>query len=327
MTVIISVNNIIDNFQLGVLFLLGKMSSIYLKSSIGLAFMCLVTYPLLYQLNKKMSWRINWQKRFAVETILFFVVLILLTLLAHATLIPNEVRSDKAQRIAILITFFMLLSCFGFFELKMSTRENLRLAVALAVSEKERIDSQLAALRQQVNPHFLFNSLNVLSSLIYEDQAKAEDFVHEFGDIYRYVLEINDEPVVTLDKELQFLDSYTFLQKIRFKEALMIKKNVDADKLNDFLPPLTLQLLLENAIKHNIISSSKPFVVEIYNEGDYLVVKNSMQPRKTKEKSFGLGLKNLEKKYDLISDRLPEQTVNDNWFVVRVPLLKSEDKE
>lgn len=300
-----------------------KSFDIYCKIIFGVTIMTLLSKRIIAYLNKQIGWKENWLRRLFFEFLLFLGLLALMTFTALYFFIPE----GKMHKVAMLIIVMLNLSCIGFVELRLATIENVKLALALAESEKERVNSQLIALRQQVNPHFLFNSLNVLSSLIYDDQKKAEEFVHEFGDVYRYVLEINDEPVVTLQQELQFLDSYTFLQKIRFRDGLILNKKIDVTQLGHFLPPLTLQLLIENAIKHNIISEAHPFTIELYNEGDYLVVKNSLQPRKNKEKSFGLGLSNLKKKYDLISDLQPIHEVSEEWFVVKVPLLKSEDKE
>ena len=307
----------------GTFYVFKKSFKIYSKLVLGMSIMYLISKPIILTLNKYFPWKVNWIRRVSVEVVVFILVAIVFNYIAIVAFIPE----GKAERIAILIVIMIVLANVSFIEIKFINRENLRLAVALAESEKVRISSQLTALRQQVNPHFLFNSLNVLSSLIYEDQKKAEEFIHEFGDIYRYVLEINEEPVVSLKEELKFLDSYTFLQNIRFGKGIGIHKSIDSDKLNYFLPPLTLQLLIENALKHNVISHASHFEIELYNEGDELIVKNTYRPRKTKEFSLGLGLKNLKHKYDLISDKLPQYKVDEGWFVVQIPLIKSDDVE
>ena len=144
---------------------------------------------------------------------------------------------------------------------------------SLVIAEKlERENSQIRfeTLKSQLNPHFLFNSLNVLSSLIKHDSDKAQNFVDEFSSVYRYTLDVIEKPVVELREELDFAKSFLFLQKIRFDNAVDMEINVDASKLNYLVPPLAVQTLLENAFKHNKASIDSPLKIKIYNEDDSL---------------------------------------------------------
>jgi PAS domain S-box-containing protein len=192
--------------------------------------------------------------------------------------------------------------------------------------QKENLQSQIEVLKSQINPHFMFNSLNVLSGLIHVDVAKAQLFIDEFSQIYRYVLETIDQPVVTLNEELEFVRSYLFLQQIRYGEHLTWSVNIVAAKLQLLVPPLSLQVLLENAMKHNIVNESKPLKIEIYSEGDYLFIQNPIQP-KVSGTSTGLGLKNLVKRYALISRMEPTFNVVDNKYIARIPLIKIDQDE
>jgi len=193
--------------------------------------------------------------------------------------------------------------------------------------QKENLQSQIEILKQQVNPHFLFNSLNVLSGLITVDVNKAQLFIDEFSQIYRYVLETIEQPVTSLSKEINFMHSYLFLQQIRYGENLTFSVTIPAGLLAMVVPPLSLQVILENAIKHNIVNESKPLFIEIFTDGQYLVVKNNLQPKISAPVSTGLGLKNLVKRYALITDMVPSFKVETNHYIARIPLIDTENDE
>jgi PAS domain S-box-containing protein len=193
--------------------------------------------------------------------------------------------------------------------------------------QKENLQSQFEVLKQQVNPHFLFNSLNVLSSLINKDISKAQAFIDEFSQIYRYVLETIEKTVVTLGKELSFARSYIFLQQIRYGENLIFTVNLPSDLLNLYMPPLSLQVVLENAIKHNIVNESNSLNITIVHDDNWLIVSNNIQPKISMGKTTGLGQKNMVKRYSLISDKAPTFQVVNNQYVVKLPLLTIENDE
>ena len=144
---------------------------------------------------------------------------------------------------------------------------------------RENIESQLAGLREQVNPHFLFNSLNTLVYLIPEDPARAVEFVRKLSKVYRYVLEIKDKRLISLQEELNFLESYIFLVKERFGESLMVEMDIPEERRNDQVVPLSMQMLFENAIKHNVISHEKPLTIRVFVENGRLVVSNNLQTK------------------------------------------------
>ncbi|MBE0655299.1 MAG: PAS domain S-box protein [Bacteroidales bacterium] len=197
----------------------------------------------------------------------------------------------------------------------------------LLKAQKENLQSQFEVLKQQVNPHFLFNSLNVLSSLLNKDIAKAQQFIDEFSQIYRYVLETIDKTVVTLSQELSFVRSYIFLQQIRYGENLFFAVNLPSELLKLYLPPLSLQVVLENAMKHNIVNDSHPLYIDILHDDKWLIVSNSIQPRISMGKSTGLGQKNMVKRYALISDKKPTFQVVNDQYVVKLPLLDIDNDD
>ncbi|TDQ16996.1 histidine kinase [Algoriphagus boseongensis] len=185
-----------------------------------------------------------------------------------------------------------------------------------------KLASQYQSLKDQLNPHFLFNSLNALSNLVYEDPDKSASFIQKLSKIYRYVLEVQQEELVELVRELEFAKNYLELQKIRFEENLNYSIDVPNCK-GCFLPPLSLQLLLENAIKHNIASQENPLFISILQKENELWVSNTFQPKtSTNEPSTGVGLENIISRYKLMSDRVPEIGKSEHEFLVRLPLLK-----
>lgn len=188
----------------------------------------------------------------------------------------------------------------------------------------ERFAQQYQSLKDQLNPHFLFNSLNVLSNLVYESPEASARFIRQLSRIYRYVLDVQHEELVPLEKELNFAGDYLALQKIRFEEGLQYHIRVHKDVKGN-LPPLSLQLLLENAIKHNVASKQNPLHIEIKAENDVLVVENNLQPKSSlPEESAGIGLANISKRYELLSERNVMVSGEGGRFVVKLPVLMIE---
>jgi len=186
----------------------------------------------------------------------------------------------------------------------------------------ERYAQQYQSLKDQLNPHFLFNSLNVLSNLVYDNADHAAQFIRQLSKIYRYVLDVQQEELVSFQRELEFAENYLSLQKIRFEEGLQYTIEVDKTKTG-YLPPLSLQLLLENAIKHNISSIANPLCIEITLEENALIVKNNLQIKSSiPEESAGIGLSNIKKRYELLSSENMLVDDTNGHFTVRLPLLK-----
>lgn len=196
--------------------------------------------------------------------------------------------------------------------------------------EREKLKTEMMthkyhALKKQMNPHFLFNSLNVLSDLVYEDQDLAVRFIRQMSDLYRYVLSVKNEDLVPLEKELEFVQSFCFLLETRFEQRLQIAIEVEANK-QDYLIPMSIQLLIENAVKHNEASSNSPLQITIKRNGDVIIVENNIQPKNQEYVSTGYGLENLKSRYSYLSNKQVEVKQVNNLFKVELPLLKL-DKE
>lgn len=198
------------------------------------------------------------------------------------------------------------------------TIENARQLFGL---QEENIVSQFESLKAQVNPHFLFNSLNVLSSLIHIDQEKAARFVRQLSKVYRYVLEHKDRDTISLKEELPFIESYVFLLDTRFDQNLKVEIELPEEAREKHVAPMVIQLLLENAIKHNIVSRSRPLTIHIAVEGDDLVVRNNLQRKSSTEVSSRTGLENIRKRYEYLTNRKVGIAEDDGHFTVRIPLL------
>ena len=186
----------------------------------------------------------------------------------------------------------------------------------------EMLAYKYESLRNQINPHFLFNSLNVLSDLVYDDQALAVKFIRQMSDLFRYVLDSRDKELVPLGEELEFMQSFTFLLKTRFEDKLQITVDVEPSA-DDYIVPMTLQLLVENAVKHNEVSEAFPLKIEIRKTGDFLEVKNNLQPKSAGDDSKKTGLKNITQQFAFFSDQPIKIISTDEFYAVRVPILKA----
>lgn len=194
--------------------------------------------------------------------------------------------------------------------------------VAQEKLQKEYIHSQLESLRSQVNPHFLFNSLNTLSYLIPEDPNRAVKFVQQLSKVYRYILEIKDERLIRLKEELRFLESYQFLLRERFEQNLQITTDIAREHHQELMIPLSLQLLIENAIKHNVISSEKPLEIRIWVEDGRLLVRNNLQLKTQDQPSTRVGLQNIRNRYAFYTEQEVEVIESKEYYLVALPLLK-----
>ncbi|MEP0266297.1 histidine kinase [Dokdonia sp.] len=208
---------------------------------------------------------------------------------------------------------------------------NVRLKKSIREEEQTKqvmIQAQLDTLRNQAQPHFLFNSLNTLRDIIDQnskDEAKA--FVDNLSGVYRFILESDSTNLISLREELKFAKAYIHIQSERFGDNLKVNWNISEHALTSMIVPMSLQLLLENAIKHNIVSRAKPLTIHLETKDSQLIVSNKIQAKSTQIPSTKIGLKNIEQRYALITHKLPEITNDENRFTVSLPLLKLSDQK
>ncbi len=188
--------------------------------------------------------------------------------------------------------------------------------------EKLTAQHKLNTLKNQVNPHFLFNSLNTLVSIIPQEPELAIQFVQNLSRSYRNILEVRNEKLITIKDELHALQSYIYLLKTRFQGKIEIYETVTDDLMDNFIIPLSLQILIENAVKHNITSKSKPLSIKIYNEGDFIVVQNNLQKKDQEHNSTKIGLSNIQDRYALLVEKNIQIIETDHFFTVKLPIIK-----
>lgn len=277
--------------------------------------------------GKRYSWIKEPGKRFILEFLLltamgFSLVLIINFLFywAFGAFTLNTIPWNRLVRLTLvpmLVGYVITM----FFTSRGFLLEWRQAAVDAEKLRTEAYKDQVRFLKDQLNPHFLFNSLNVLTNIVYEDADKAAEYIRQLSRFYRYVLEVQDEELVPLKQELEFTQRYFRLQQSRFGEALQLdlKLNGRDDYL---LPPMVTQLLLENAIKHNQVSQNNPLRVEIQQKKDELVIRNNCNPKTSLEESTGIGLKNIRERYRLLSNKDVQVTHDDRIFEVHIPLLQ-----
>lgn len=272
--------------------------------------------------SRKISWTQEPGKRFLVGMIvmvLYTVTALVTLVLFYEYILGMRFMGDLKELIwtSLSITFVISLFMHGRGFLKSWRTAELNAAQL----KEESMRAQFDTLKSQVNPHFLFNSLNALTNLIYENQDKAARFVKQLSEVYRYVLDTQGKEVVLLSDELKFLRSYIFLQEIRYGDKLKIDINL-GNETRKQIAPLVLQMLVENAVKHNIISKDQPLTIRIFFDDDYIVVENNLQIKNVlPEESKGIGLENIKHRYSFLTDKKVEVINDSRSFVVKLPFL------
>ncbi|WP_436515429.1 sensor histidine kinase [Ekhidna sp. To15] len=188
--------------------------------------------------------------------------------------------------------------------------------------KNQQIRTQYEVLQNQMSPHFLFNSLNTLTTIIPENADAAVSFTEKLSEVYRYILQNKDRELVSLKEEIEFVKSYLFLLRMRYPDNLSVEFSIDDKYLDLTIPPLTLQMLAENAIKHNVVSKAKPLHIDIYIEnGKSVIVKNNLQRKNSLEKSTKTGLDNIRKRYNILGQKEIDIITSASNFMVAVPLI------
>ena len=277
-------------------------------------------------LNTRYTWIENARKRLTIQSVLS-VVYTSITLFSLMYLI-HQLRFGDGQIIhrkmievfppAILFTFVLL-------AVKIGSEFFNALKNSLLETEKyktENANAQLQNLKNQLNPHFLFNNLSVLTSLVYKNQDKAADFINELAKVYRYVLDTKNSELVPLQEELDFINHYIYLQKIRFEDSVSFEIKIEESQKSAYILPMCLQMLVENTIQHNETSQANPLRVLIYTYNNSLVIENPIKPRSNVADSTKIGLKNIEQRYSFFTDEKVIISNSGEIFKVILPLIQ-----
>lgn len=217
--------------------------------------------------------------------------------------------------ILINLTFYM------FLHLLYQSYQNQEVGIELERTKADNLGAQYELLKQQVNPHFLFNSLNTLKYMVESNDKHTVDFILKLSDFYRYTLESRKLDLIRLSEELDILNAYVFLLKARFEDGIDLSITVNEAHHASLIPPFTLQLLVENCIKHNVVSLEHPLQIRIYSGGEYIVVENRVQLKRTPESSMGMGLENINQRYIHLLDKKIEIRASETLFTIKLPVI------
>ncbi len=289
---------------------------LFFYAAVSMAFLSIMTSP------RHWKRRNRYGRRVAACIILLLPIYFLapqLTWRGEIVTTAHVLFRLNALTILKLATTFIIAILYGKIYELLYTKQSIEMENEML--KNENLTWQYNTLVNQVNPHFLFNSLNSLSMLVREEKSEdALTYISRMSDTYRYIIEEGKVERTTVADELRFLEAYRYLLEVRYAGKLHINVEVDHAYDDYELPPLSIQPLIENAVKHNAITSSKPLNIDIRTEGDYIVVSNPIHPKLQKEESTGIGLGNLSSRYELVIGRKVEVECDNNIFRVRLPL-------
>ena len=281
-------------------------------------------------ISSKYSWETQTQTRLwigAIGSIIltvisFGLIRMFISLVVYEKTLSDFIAGEKSSYyiIALVITLVVSLFFHAFYFYKALQEKKVKEQKIIAGTASAKFD----ALKNQLDPHFLFNSLNVLTSLIEEDPIQAQKFTTSLSKVYRYVLEQKNKDLVTVEEELQFAKTYVKLLKMRFEDSIHLEIPEHSNNPEAKIVPLSLQLLLENAVKHNVVTSAKPLYIRVYEEEGSLVVENNLQEKQVVKKSSGVGLQNIQQRYRILTDRQVQIAESTSDFKVKLPLLTKQ---
>jgi hypothetical protein len=281
-------------------------------------------------LNLRFNWETDPKKRlwlgalgsfvFSILTIvvLRYLVNYYYTGMKVGEFIASEKPSDYVFTVVITIIAILFFHAFYFYRALQKREVKEQKIIARTAS------ASFDALKNQLDPHFLFNSLNVLTSLIEEDPHQAQKFTTSLSKVYRYVLEQKNKDLVTVDEELDFARTYVRLLKMRFEESIVFDIPDKASHPDLKIVPLSLQLLLENAVKHNVVTASRPLHIKVFEDKGMLTVSNNLQTKEVVKKSSGVGLQNIKQRYSILTDRAMHIAKTETDFSVHLPMLSQQ---
>ena len=311
---------------------ISKEGNLYIFTILASVFIGLGISFINQWLNKTLPWRRAILGRFVTGLFLDFLflgaILILSGWLANITglityeMFPEDMFLRQIEIKLVVLSFITMFiitlvefNTFSYQEYSVGQIRKLR-------AERKQLELQFQALKSQLSPHYLFNSMNTISSLVYRDPVVAETFIRNLADTFNYVLYTKEVTLVEIREEIEALRDYAYLLSIRYASAVELKIEIDEDVMSKKIPPLTLQLLVENAVKHNIIGNDNPLKINIRAGENELIVLNNKTGSPSNTASHRVGLDNIRKRYAFFTAR-PIQVLDEDYFEVKLPMLKS----
>jgi len=281
---------------------------------------------MLWYFRKRWPEQRNYMKRLVWSTLLVFVFTVAFSLVSQGitlwSLSEEMLGHVKATNKILYGSLFVTATVLAIYEAVYAVSKWKESLVESARLRKANMQAQLETLKNQVNPHFLFNSLNTLAAIIPEDPDKAVTFVEKLSKVYRYILEIRKRELIPLREEIDCICAYGFLTEMRFGENLKVNINIPEARRGDYIVPLSLQILVENAIKHNVVSTSKPLAIDIgLTKDGHLMVTNNLQKKLQVKDSTGTGLDNINSRYQLLTGQRIDIITTQSHFRVILPLV------
>jgi LytS/YehU family sensor histidine kinase len=246
--------------------------------------------------------------------VMFVLAYVQQLLLSHLDFGPNMLMVEFR---GILIN----LALYMFLHLIYQGYQNQQVGIELERTKADNLGAQFELLKQQVNPHFLFNNMNTLKAMVETHDKQTVDFILKLADFYRFTLESRKHDLIQLSEEMEILDAYMFLLKARFEDGIKLSNTIEAQYHSSLIPPFTLQLLIENCIKHNIVSLDHPLEIKIYIEKEKIVVENPLQLKKSRESSTKVGLENINQRYIHLLDKTIDIEADEKSFKIKLPLI------
>ena len=280
-------------------------------------------------LNKELPWSEYLTTRFFVQLLASLIYALICfngSYFIFKLLFTKDPPSPSQIFAVNLYSVLIILPIFSIYYVMHFMKEWKKSKIESEALQKESVKSQLLNLKNHLDPHFLFNNLNILSTLIEKGEKDSTEYLNKFAEVYRYMLQNNTKELILLSDELEFIQSYLQLIKMRFRDALRFDVDIPCDKLDLTIPPLTIQMLIENCVKHNSLNESNPLHIEIqYLQDDYLLVQNNLTARKVRFQSNGSGLENIKNRYSFFTDKQVSIENNGAYFKVQVPLIELEE--
>jgi len=291
------------------------------NSAITAAFSIMMWYLNIYMLNRNSGKRRQHISYSRLLLVLAFGMVIMFGLAWIQQLILSHINFGPVMLMIEVRGILINLVCYMFLTLLQNNYTGQQIQLELEKVRSDNLSAQYELLKQQINPHFLFNSLNTLKLMAETHDPETVDFIMKLSDFYRFTLESRKLDLITVKEEMNIVEAYLFLQKARFGEGISFTKQLEDRELKALVPPFTLQLLVENCIKHNVVSQSKPLHIRIYSSGNNIIIENPVQPKMTPEDSLGVGLDNIMMRYKHLLERDIEINSNKDIFQIKLPLI------